>query len=253
MSSKDSQSKTSKTARVMNLISKKTDSASAADSAENKSAPVPPIISSLAPEAEAASQIRNALEDELAGTVTSPAPEAPPAEAAAPRPEPVTSAPAPEIQSAPPAEAAAPAPVPVTSAPAPEVQSTPPAEAAAPAPEPVTPVPEPEARSTQPAVPENPRFLEPENPGYINVMQVLVEEKAPVYIKISGMCQCKRCLEDVKALTLNHLPPKYVVLAEHDRVPRLTVYEGRFSSDITSQLIQACEFVKLRPHHSRKD
>lgn len=231
MPSKDIQSKTSKTARVMNLISKKSDSASASENPENKSAPVPPIISSLAPEAEAASQIRNALEDELAGAAAAPAPEAPPAPAAAPQPEsePVVPAPAPEPQSAPVAkqeiEPVAPAP-----APAPEVHSAPPA---------------------QPAEPEKPRFKEPEDPGYINVMQVLVEEKAPVYAKISGLCQCKRCLEDVKALTLNNLPPKYVVLADHDRVPRLTVYEGRFSSDITAQLFQACQFVKLRPHHGR--
>lgn len=228
MPSKDNQSKTSKTARVMNLISKKADSSTAADNAENSSAPVPPIISSLTPDAVAASQIKNALEDELAGTPAaafSPVPEAP-AEAAAPQPEPVMAAPAPEVRSARPAE---------------------------PRPEPVAAAPEPEAPAAQPAEPETPRFVEPENPGYINVMQVLVEEKAPVYTQMFGLCQCKRCLEDVKALTLNNLPPKYVVLAEHDRIPRLTVYEGRFSSDITSQLLQACKFVMQRPHHGRRD
>lgn len=231
MPSKDSQSKTSKTARVMNLISKKTDSAPAADNAENSSAPVSPIISSLTPDAVAASQIKNALEDELAGAAPAPVPEAPaaqPAEAAAaPQPEPAAAAPSPE----PP-------------------QSVPPA---APQPEPAAAAPAPEVPAARPAEPERPRFVEPEDPGYINVMQVLVEEKAPVYTQMFGLCQCKRCLEDVKALTLNNLPPKYVVLAEHDRIPRLTVYEGRFSTDITSQLLQACKFVMQRPHHGRSD
>lgn len=95
------------------------------------------------------------------------------------------------------------------------------------------------------------QFLEPENPGYINVMQVLVEEKAPKYVEMFGLCSCKRCMEDVKAFTLNHLPPKYVVLEPNDRVPRLTVYEGKFSSDITAQLLQACKAVHETPHHSR--
>ncbi|MCM1149510.1 MAG: late competence development ComFB family protein, partial [Butyricicoccus sp.] len=109
------------------------------------------------------------------------------------------------------------------------------------------------AAEAAPAENAAPRFVEPENPGYINVMQVLVEEKAEKYTRLAGLCQCKRCLEDVKALTLNNLPPKYVVLADGERVPRLTVYETRYSSDITSELLKACELVATRPHHSRSD
>ena len=82
-------------------------------------------------------------------------------------------------------------------------------------------------------------------------MQVLVEEKAPKYVKMFGLCDCARCMEDVKAFTLNHLPPKYVVLEPGDRIPRLTVYEGKFSSDITAQLLQACKIVHNTPHHGR--
>lgn len=89
------------------------------------------------------------------------------------------------------------------------------------------------------------------NPGYINVMQVLVEEKAPKYIQMFGLCPCKRCQEDVKALTLNNLPPKYVVLEKGDLVPRLTLYEGKYSSDITAQLLHACRIVMDTPHHNR--
>lgn len=209
MPAKESQSKTSKTARVMNLLSKKPESAPAADGAA--APPVPPIISSLAPDAEASVQIKNALENELAGELAA---DPAPAQAAA-EPESV------------PVRAADP------------VQP----ESAEPEPESAEPV--------QTAEQEEPRFAEPENPGYINVMQVLVEEKAPKYIQMFGLCQCRRCLEDVKALTLNHLPPKYVVLAEGDRVPRLTVYEGRYGSDITAQLLQACKAVMQRPHHGR--
>ena len=93
--------------------------------------------------------------------------------------------------------------------------------------------------------------LKPINPGYINVMQVLVEEKAPKYVKMFGLCTCERCMEDVKALTLNNLPSKYVVLEQGDLIPRLTVYEGKFSSDITAQLLQACKVVHETPHHTR--
>lgn len=212
--------KTSKTARVMNLLSKKADPAAAPAETAAPAAPVPPIVTSMAPDAAVSVQIKNALESALEGELgpQQPAP-------AAPTPQPV---PAPQ-----------PEPEPVQAAPQPEPEpEEPEPQADEPAPAPV---------EEQPA----PQFPEPENPGYINVMQVLVEEKAPKYVKMFGLCACKRCMEDVKAFTLNHLPPKYVVLEPNDRVPRLTVYEGKFSSDITAQLLQACKVVHETPHHSR--
>ncbi len=211
MASKDN--KTSKTARVMNLLSKKSDPAVEEEAAPPApAAPVPPIVTSMAPDAAVSVQIKNALEDaledELGPQQPAPAPQAP----AAPAPSQSEVAPAP-------------------SQPAPEPE----------------PIPEPEA----PVMWHDAPLPIPPSPGYMNVMQVLVEEKAPKYIEMFGLCSCKRCLEDVKALTLNHLPPKYVVLERGDMIPRLTVYEGKFSSDITAQLLQACKLVMERPHHSR--
>ena len=216
--------KTSKTARVMNLLSKKPGAAEEPSAAPEAApaapaAPVPPIVTSMVPDAAVSVQIKSALEDALEGELgprqAEPAPE--PAPAPRPEPAPVQAEPEPRPE---------PAPVPVE-------------------PEPVQAAPAP--AETRP----EPQFSEPENPGYINVMQVLVEEKAPKYVQMFGLCACKRCMEDVKAYTLNHLPPKYVVLEQGDRVPRLTVYEGKFSSDITAQLLQACKVVMETPHHGR--
>ncbi len=221
--------KTSKTARVMNLLSKKPDPAAPQEEAApaSGSAPaappapapaVPPIVASMAPDAAVSVQIRNALEDALESEL-GPAPAAPqPEPVPEPEPQPVQQQPAPQ-----------PEPEPVQAAPAPE-------EEAEPAPE------------------EEPHFKEPlipDNPGYINVMQVLVEEKAPKYIQMFGLCPCERCLADVKAFTLNHLPSKYVVIERGDLIPRLTVYEGKFTSDVTAQLLQACKVINERPHHGR--
>ena len=215
--------KTSKTARVMSLLSKKPDPATPEEAAE---AAVPPIVSSMAPDVAASSQIKTALEDALKDqTPPVPEPEPVPELEPIPEPEPV---PEPEPE---PIQQVAPAPQPEP----------------APAPEPAPVLPErqapPEVRFQEP--------LHPLNPGYINVMQVLVEEKAPRYAQMFGLCTCERCMEDMKALTLNNLPSKYVVLEPGDRIPRLTVYEGRFASDITAQLLQACKLVMAHPHHGR--
>lgn len=89
--------------------------------------------------------------------------------------------------------------------------------------------------------------------SYTNIMQVLVEEKAPAYMKKFGICTCKQCEADVKALTLTNLVPKYVVLSKLDRIPMLTVYEGRFNTTVLAQLVRACKTVMDHPHHSRME
>lgn len=223
--------KTSKTARVMNLLSKKSEAGSG-EAPEASPAPTAqtPIAASMAPDAAVSVQIKNALEDALEG-------ELPPVQAAPqPEPAPVQAAPQPE-----------PEPVPVP-APAPEPE---PVQAAEPQPAPADePAPQPEPQAQEAAKWDESHL--PVYPGYMNVMQVLVEEKAPKYVKMFGLCSCERCMEDVKALTLNNLPPKYVVVERGDMIPRLTVYEGKFSSDITAQLLQACKLVMERPHHGRE-
>ena len=255
MAAKESsdRSKTSKTARVMNLLSKKQDPAPETGEAPAAagSAPVPPILGSLAPDAAVSGEIKSALEAALEEELA-PAP----APAAAP-------------QATPPAPKAA-APAPQASAPAAE----PPAAPAAPAPAPADPEP---VRDAAPSAPAEPHvFPECSDPavsavpfspimpnvitsapvhqataGYINVMEVLVAEKVEKYVKLMGMCTCQRCIDDLMALTLNHLPPKYVVMSEGDRIPKLTFYEGHYNSEITAQLMKACKVVSDRPHHSR--
>ncbi len=221
----------SKTAHVMNLLSKNRGSApeppaepkaepaapqaepapQAAPEAEPAhAAPVAPIISSITADAAVSSQIKDALEAELE-TAPKAAPTAPASQAA------------PQSESAPQAAPAQEAP-------------------AAPVREDVSQEPLQEEQQDQ-----------EEQPSYINVMQILVEEKADEYMKMFGICCCDKCRVDVRAYALNHLPPKYVVLSQNERVPRLTVYESRFSSDVTSQLIQACKKVMLTPHHSRPE
>lgn len=233
MASKESteKSKTSKTARVMNLLSKKQEPAPAEEAAEAAAAgPVPPIISSLAPDATASVQIKNALESALEEELNG-QPVAAPAGGGA-------ESPAAFIPSAPPQGQKTPAPV--QAAPSQEIpaQDTP------------VPVAGPDTAAAVPATPPQ-QPEEEEEGGYINVMQVLVEEKAEKYAKMFGLCVCQRCMADVKALALNHLPPKYVVMSPGDRIPKLTFYEGQYSSDITAQLLHACDIVAKRPHHTR--
>ena len=204
----------SKTAHVMNLLSKNRSpepadtAAPAPDAAPAQETPQAPILTSINEDAAVSSQIKDALEAELSG-------EAPPAA----DPDAGTES------SDGPAEMSA------------ENQVAAALEAEV----------NPEESQASYAA----RAEELDESSYVNVMQILVDEKADKYMEMFGLCQCERCKADVRAYALNHLPPKYVFMGRNEMVPRLTVYESKYSSDLVAQLLNACRIVMETPHHAR--
>ena len=244
-----------------------------------------PILTALNADVEVSSKIKDALESALlieeatpspvatldmyAETdepeIPAPAPKAPPTpvEVAAPVPQP---APAP-VAAAPVVETPAPAPTPVeVPAPVPQPAAVPAAEsasggklsqdeiermlramveetesapAAAPAPAPV-----PEPAPAPISEPEDEDRAE-----LFNIMQLLAEEKADKYIKMFGLCDCKRCRQDVLALTLNEISTKYVVMPRAELTIRNDMYRSHYDGEITVQILRACQKVMENPRH----
>ena len=285
MAASKKNAKGSTTAHVLNLLTapgapKEGPSAAGeptAEGAETAAAPSRPLLPPILEVAQAnddnlSQQIQQALEEELADSAE-PAPppqpileEVPPMAVEQPVAEQTSQTPAPSggkmsqediekmLAANAPAQDPAPAPEPAPAAPSGGKMSQEDIEkmlaaANAPAQEPA-PAPEPAPVASKPTPPP-PAPAEDEDVSYINIMQVLVEEKAPAYIKKFGLCTCKQCEADVKALTLTNLVPKYVVLSKLDRIPMLTVYEGRFNSTVFAQLTRACKVVMDHPHHHR--
>lgn len=120
--------------------------------------------------------------------------------------------------------------------------------------EPVFPVPEAMGSPLESALNELRAAGEEKPDEYIcfNVMQALVEDKADKYINMFGLCNCSRCHIDVVALALSNLPPKYVVAKPHELIPRLSMYEQKYSVVVVTQVMSACRKVLDRPHHQRK-
>lgn len=208
----------SKTAHVMNLLSKNrspepADTAvPAPDAAPAQETPQAPILTSINEDAAVSSQIKDALEAELSGEVP-PAAEPDAGTESSDCPAEMTA----ENQVAAALEA--------------EVN--------------------PDAGSEESQASYAARAEELDESSYVNVMQILVDEKADKYMEMFGLCQCERCKADVRAYALNHLPPKYVFMGRNEMVPRLTVYESKYSSDLVAQLLNACRIVMETPHHAR--
>ena len=225
----------------------------------------PPVLEMARSNDEQVSlQIKDALESELLAGLE-PAPEKPvPAPEPGPGPEPAPQ-PAPEPESAPePAPDLEPVPGPEPQpepepahdpepVPGPEPQPEPePAHDPEPAPDPM---PQPEleaAHDPEPPTPSAPDASDSEDLVVVNVMDHLVETKAPRYIKMFGLCPCERCSADVRALTLTNLQPAYIVVKRAEAQAMLTVYESRYNSTIFAQLTRACKIVMDNPRHDGK-
>lgn len=274
------ESNSSKTAHVMNLLSRNrtTPAESPAEAAPRETAaqptetavppspapapvestpqsapPTSPIIASLSSDHAISSQIKDALASSLEELAESePVAETPAAPVAeeAPQPEPVAeTSPAPVVEEVPqpePVVETPPAPV-VEEAPQPEpVVETP----AAPVVEEV-PQPEPVAETPAEPVVEEPAAEKSDEEEVIcaNIMEILVERKAETYMELFGLCCCDRCKMDVQALALTELPAKYVVMGKNELPLRLSLYEGRMNTAITAQILRACKVVLAKPRH----
>lgn len=238
------ESNSSKTAHVMNLLSRNraTPAESPAEAAPREAAaqptetavspspapapvesapqsvpPTSPIIASLSSDHAISSQIKDALASSLEELAES---------------EPVAETPAEPVVE----EAPQPEPVAETSA-EPVVEE-------APQPEPVAEMP------AEPVV-EEPAAEKPAEDEVIcaNIMEILVERKAETYMELFGLCCCDRCKMDVQALALTELPAKYVVMEKNELPLRLSLYEGRMNTAITAQILRACKVVLAEPRH----
>ena len=267
--------KSSKTAHVLNLLTK--DSAGEAPQPETEQEPAaaappspeegaaaeqslplaPPILEvARTNDAQLAMQIKDALESELLAEegpgAPAPGPSAEPAPQPDPMPEPEPT-PVPEPQPEPEPELQpqpVPEPIPEPE-PEPEPEPTPiPEPEPEPEPTPISePEPEPQPEPTPKPKPAPKPEPAPDDLVVVNVMESLVEAKAPRYISMFGLCTCKRCVADVKALTLTNLQPAYVVLPRSEVHAMLTVYESRFNSTVFAQLTRACKVVMDNPRH----
>ncbi len=199
----------------------------------------PPILEvARSNDEQISEQIRDALESELAAALEAELDgDAAPQTTAPPPAEPETQL-APASEPVPEPE---PAPIPE---PVPEPEPAPVPEPA-PEPEPA-PVPEPKpAPAPKPEPKPEPDLV------VLNVMEKLVELKAPRYIKMFGLCSCERCAADVRALTLTNLQPHYLVVPRSDAQAMITIFESRFNSTIFAQLTRSCKVVMDHPRHDR--
>lgn len=83
-----------------------------------------------------------------------------------------------------------------------------------------------------------------------NYMEIVVDDVLPTVLKEHELkCGCERCVEDIKAITLNNLKPTYVASDKGIVYGKLNEMGIQFKADVISAIMMAIKKVEERPSH----
>ena len=83
----------------------------------------------------------------------------------------------------------------------------------------------------------------------VNMMENFVTNKVEQLLPEYACCQCDNCKEDIIAIALNDLPPKYVSTAKGELFTRANALLQQNAVDIDIAVAKAIEIVGKRPRH----
>ncbi|HHZ02069.1 MAG TPA: late competence development ComFB family protein [Tissierellia bacterium] len=81
-----------------------------------------------------------------------------------------------------------------------------------------------------------------------NITEKILLKKFDGVLKKMSCCRCDRCKQDIVALALNNLKPKYIV-ANRDEIEKKVDSLKDVGSEVTRELIKAVVTVRKNPRH----
>ncbi|NLL70470.1 MAG: late competence development ComFB family protein [Epulopiscium sp.] len=83
-----------------------------------------------------------------------------------------------------------------------------------------------------------------------NYMEQIVDELLPVVMEeYPDLYKCKACLADVKAITLNHLKPRYVATEKGEIYVKIDNISLQSKANILKEITKAAEIVRHNPRN----
>ena len=82
----------------------------------------------------------------------------------------------------------------------------------------------------------------------INVMEKIVDDKIKTYTEDYDGCKCEVCISDIKCLSLNALPPRYINTPHGElfmKVEHVALKQN--SVDVDFAVLKAIDIVKEKP------
>ncbi|MCM1022975.1 MAG: late competence development ComFB family protein [Prevotella sp.] len=83
----------------------------------------------------------------------------------------------------------------------------------------------------------------------VNVMESIVRERLEFLLQGHDCCKCDKCIDDMMALSLNELRPKYVNSHKGELFSRLDTTKYQNTIDIDVAITKAISMVSSKPQH----
>ncbi|HSV32203.1 MAG TPA: late competence development ComFB family protein [Atribacteraceae bacterium] len=84
-----------------------------------------------------------------------------------------------------------------------------------------------------------------------NIIEDEIVRRLPDLYQIKpDLCRCRECRDDLLALTLQRLPPKYTSRRIGEVFSRLEIENQQWQVDILETMLYAAGIVAEKPHHS---
>ncbi|MDP4094591.1 MAG: late competence development ComFB family protein [Bacillota bacterium] len=86
-------------------------------------------------------------------------------------------------------------------------------------------------------------------PQLKNYMEEIVFNLIKEVLEDINMCTCEKCIQDIAAIALNDLPPKYIVTEKGELYSKINALKQQFEVDVIAAITKAAVIVKRRPRH----
>lgn len=85
-----------------------------------------------------------------------------------------------------------------------------------------------------------------------NYMEDIVDVILPSVLgNYEDVCKCSKCMEDIKAITLNKLQPHYVATETGLVYTKINELVIQFRADVIKEVVKAIEVVSKSPKHKK--
>jgi hypothetical protein len=81
-----------------------------------------------------------------------------------------------------------------------------------------------------------------------NAMEKLVTEKLDATLRKMNCCRCDRCKEDIVALSLNKLEPRYIVATREEIDSKISELDN-LGLEVTTAILKSVLTVRKNPRH----
>lgn len=84
-------------------------------------------------------------------------------------------------------------------------------------------------------------------------MEIVVSEVLDEVLKNYDICKCENCIDDIKSIALNNLPPVYFLSSEAEGEKKAFLLDRQRRISVLAKVAEAVEIVMNNEHNKNKN